>query len=316
MENENNFTFFETAESKAQKLQLRKNYRKIIKETQEGKEELLKHDNDELMVKIDKVDELFKEVKETREGVLDSKFMTLAVTIGTQKTNLLQTDLVAFQPDEFIQKLITFMEGTVETDNPESVHIPDSGWDKLGNTAMKYFNSATPALHPLLGTFDSIPKIPKTTDTIKDVPNSKKEQNHPTTLMSYENDGKEATPQEIERVFNTIKMLYEQDPTPIDYFELVVNPKSFGHTIENIFHLAFLVKDGFVKIFLSEHGIPVVEPQSKSSEKTSSKEARSGASESESSQFMVSMSMHEYEEVLDAYQLRGNEPLIAPPDVI
>jgi len=48
--------------------------------------------------------------------------------------------------------------------------------------------------------------------------------------------------------------------SPICFFELVVNPTSFGHTIENIFHLSFLVKDGLVAISLNEHGLPVVEP--------------------------------------------------------
>lgn len=303
----------ETAATKAQKLQLRKNYRKIIQETRDGKEELLKHDNNDLMMKIEEVDELFKNVKETREGVLDSKFMTLAVTIGTQKTNLLQTDLVAFQPDEFIQKLITFMDGTVELDNPESVHIPDHGWEKLGKTAMQYFNPISPALHPLLGAFDNSTKVPKTPDNEKRDVNQRKETSNPTTLTTYENDGKEATPQEIERVLNTIKVLYDQDPTPIDYFELVINPQSFGHTIENIFHLAFLVKDGFVKIFLSEHGIPVVEPTMNSANRTLAKESSSHSlsQTNSNSQFMVSLSIEEYEEILDAYELRGESPLIA-----
>ena len=47
-------------------------------------------------------------MKEAREGALDSRFMSLAVSLGAQKTNLLQTDLVAFQPDEFIQKLVGY----------------------------------------------------------------------------------------------------------------------------------------------------------------------------------------------------------------
>ena len=45
-------------------------------------------------------------VKGPTEGALDSRFMSLAVSLGAQKTSLLQTDLVAFQPDEFIQKLV------------------------------------------------------------------------------------------------------------------------------------------------------------------------------------------------------------------
>jgi len=32
--------------------------------------------------------------------------MTIAVTLGAQKTSRLQTDLVAFQPDEFVHKLV------------------------------------------------------------------------------------------------------------------------------------------------------------------------------------------------------------------
>ena len=48
-------------------------------------------------------------MKEAREAALDSRFMSLAVSLGAQKTSLLQTDLIAFQPDEFIAKLVSII---------------------------------------------------------------------------------------------------------------------------------------------------------------------------------------------------------------
>lgn len=44
----------------------------------------------------------------------------------------------------------------------------------------------------------------------------------------------------------------------IDLMRFVTNPKSFGQTIENLFYVSFLIRDGRVEIDFDENGLPAV----------------------------------------------------------
>ena len=44
----------------------------------------------------------------------------------------------------------------------------------------------------------------------------------------------------------------------VHYFKFLVNPDSFAHTVENMFHFSFLVKDGRAGITLGRDGQPYV----------------------------------------------------------
>lgn len=44
----------------------------------------------------------------------------------------------------------------------------------------------------------------------------------------------------------------------IDLMRFVVNPKSFGQTIENLFYVSFLIRDGRVEIDFDEDGLPAL----------------------------------------------------------
>jgi hypothetical protein len=45
---------------------------------------------------------------------------------------------------------------------------------------------------------------------------------------------------------------------PISFFRFVINPASFGQSVENLFHLSFLVRDSLVTIEEDEHGDLIV----------------------------------------------------------
>jgi hypothetical protein len=44
----------------------------------------------------------------------------------------------------------------------------------------------------------------------------------------------------------------------VDYFRFVVNPYSFGQTVENMFYVSFLIRDGKAGITIVDNGLPVL----------------------------------------------------------
>ena len=51
---------------------------------------------------------------------------------------------------------------------------------------------------------------------------------------------------------NLISHYNRQHKKPLDFFALVLHPTDFGKTIENILHVSFLIRDGFIKFIISK----------------------------------------------------------------
>ncbi|KAF1995473.1 Nse4-domain-containing protein [Amniculicola lignicola CBS 123094] len=46
----------------------------------------------------------------------------------------------------------------------------------------------------------------------------------------------------------------------VSLFDFVVNPTSFGQTVENLFYVSFLIREGNVQVLHDKHGLPLVVP--------------------------------------------------------
>lgn len=55
-----------------------------------------------------------------------------------------------------------------------------------------------------------------------------------------------------------LQLLKDNDNTPIPYYQLICDPDSFQHTIDNLFQLSFLFRDGFISFDIGEDGLPTV----------------------------------------------------------
>ncbi|XP_019615521.1 PREDICTED: EP300-interacting inhibitor of differentiation 3-like [Branchiostoma belcheri] len=241
----------------------------------ENRLDLIKPESKGLNDMLNKANGLFKNVKMTREAALDSQFLVLASTLGSQKANQLHTDFVTFEPHVFADKLLSFMTGRraipedPEEDEDEEeerrsvVRVPTAGWEKLGEEARRHFNRA-PAFHFLYGSFNREAKARESRKlNRKDANKSVGPKIVPKQVTSSDENTKEQTTAEVEFIHKALRTLTIDESgnvDPMDYFEFVMDPDSFGRTVENIFHLSFLVRDGHVRIYLNDDQLPMIEP--------------------------------------------------------
>lgn len=59
-----------------------------------------------------------------------------------------------------------------------------------------------------------------------------------------------------------VKMVFRQNHLALNHevslFEFAINPDSFAQTVENLFYISFLVKDGYVRVDFDDDGLPTI----------------------------------------------------------
>lgn len=76
---------------------------------------------------------------------------------------------------------------------------------------------------------------------------------------------------------------------PIKYYDYVTDKSSFSKTVENIFHCAFLARDGKVQLALDENSTAIISPVSKKELK------RFRAQNLNSTQIITSITMEDWQ---------------------
>lgn len=63
---------------------------------------------------------------------------------------------------------------------------------------------------------------------------------------------------------NMVKSVYQTyiekyDGNGVNLFKFFINPRSFGQSVENLFYTSFLVKDGRLKLYVNNDGVPCIQ---------------------------------------------------------
>ncbi|XP_034538563.1 non-structural maintenance of chromosomes element 4 homolog A [Notolabrus celidotus] len=249
--------------------EIRSKYRDLINTIQQEREDMVSLSNNRLTEVLEEANNLFKDVRQAREAALDAQLLVVATDLGKEKASRLFSEGTAFDPTAYAEHLLSFMglnrleDGEEEQQQNGGVdgYLPQDAWDRLARRAECCFRTA-PSFHFMRGSFHAEPPPPKQKiERQRKAPSKETKRIMPTELKKMEDSQQDATVKEVERILGYLKSYHQDDPTsPISYYEFVIDPNSFSRTVENIFHMSFLIRDGLARMYLDDSKLPCIAP--------------------------------------------------------
>ncbi|CAF0992670.1 unnamed protein product [Didymodactylos carnosus] len=289
------------------RLQLRLDYRSIIDDLNSNRKDYLSLESDALEKKIDDCNRVFERVRMPREGVLDASALRTITTFANMRIRQLDEKGSLENAYAFAQKCKKVVDNM------------SGGWSEFYEIFSQYHKVA-PSMNFMSG------RLPTTffaTETLEKLKNRKKQIREPkqtkedleksrTVPEEMNQFGKEVGEQTLTEILRIksilVKSFKENKGQPFDYFEFVVHPESFARTVENMFHISFLIKEGYARLFLDKEELPAIEPTEKALFKSSlnsstSSQQRSQNSTIHSNQMIMSFTVEDWEEVKKTFEI-------------
>ncbi|RYP46516.1 hypothetical protein DL768_007288 [Monosporascus sp. mg162] len=83
----------------------------------------------------------------------------------------------------------------------------------------------------------------------------------------------------------------------IDLLKFVVNPRSFGQTVENMFYVSFLIRDGRILVEFDDNDLPSLQPVSQEGN------TGGGKHSAQKQQAVLSIDMRTWRDIIDAFDI-------------
>jgi len=194
---------------------------------------------------------LYKASNTAAELLYDAQVMKQLSIICRQFAEEMTIGKVKFNANEFANRFIH----KITNGRGQGGKIRTKDWISFGQQSGEIFVGTT-SIESLFSAFpDDVPPPPK-----ERKPRRERQKGPPgqatkskvldmTQVQSSDND----TDKLVVKVFKQLVDAFKRnDQEAIYYFQFVVDPTSFGRTVENVFYVSFLVKEGKVKIFYDE----------------------------------------------------------------
>ncbi|EST08061.1 Non-structural maintenance of chromosome element 4, C-terminal [Kalmanozyma brasiliensis GHG001] len=287
---------------------VRSDYRALIARAEESKRDSSLKPAD-LVDLISQVDELHERVVAPSESVLDTKTLTSMSEMGARMAKKMKLNADAFDTHEFVSRIARYVGGEAaaqrrtargdsdDEDDEAEGNVNEWDWAKLGRLAASVSRRAV-TMDFLLGPLDTVPKTRKSLGPrrVEDAP---AERQAPRALGQQDlqqSAGREST----SAIIKVSQLLKQQGPQGVCLFRFAVDPHSFVNTIENFFHVSFLIKENKASLTTDREGnaiLATAQPPSEDDESQADSTTRS-------KQFIMEIDYPTYLESIQLYDLR------------
>lgn len=254
--------------SDSQRTISRNEYKNILKELSLD-EGIGNTQEDENLIKslMAKADSLFSKIDTPQEALLDARVFKHLSRMCRQYAEGLSTSSKKFLVSEYAEFLAEHF-GAAQDEETGNYKMNEDHWMQLGTEA-NFIMQPVPYLHYLYGSVDTEGFEPKVKEKRKRLTAAEKngQLTKAKILGDEEMEGEPTNKKTLTEILvqSTFQQLVDEyrknDKKPISYFRFVINGDCFGKSVENMFHVSFLVKEGKARIFVdTSNRLPKIEP--------------------------------------------------------
>ncbi|KAL0558714.1 hypothetical protein IC582_003295 [Cucumis melo] len=230
---------------------LRSRYLAVIHEISERREDLSK-DLDKFNVIINEVEKLHEQVQKPREQVADAE--ALQDIANSLVTSIRSQSNEGVTPSDFVSCLLREFADINGSINSEEQELVSVNWKDIGLSVSSIFMNGY-GCRTMLGPMSNQLKQRKTNN----VPRKRSKPTESSRPAEVEDNGSEPKTDTDKNMGIMFGILRRNKTVKLEH--LILNRKSFAQTVENLFALSFLVKDGRAEITIDKNGSHFVSPK-------------------------------------------------------
>ncbi|RPA83303.1 Nse4-domain-containing protein [Ascobolus immersus RN42] len=305
--------FYDPEQQIEERRKVRREMRALGRSVADNKTNFVHGDSRLLMGSIKASNRLFKNVKQTSDATIDSGNL-LGIAEGglkrLQNMDIGNGTVLGIDTNDFLNKIKNFMNSGP---NPSERNDGHFDWAYLGRKIIQTVVKRPPVTPFMYGPLSIQKKVRHTQRARRErLRYDEADKVRPTELKDDEiKAAEQTTPILVQEVHECLtNWVLDNTDEGLDIFLFIINPNSFGQSVENLFYLSFLVRDGRAAVTDYDGGsklrTTVAEPLDAEDEDNYEKKPRK--------HIIISFNMAKWQKYIDEFNI--TEPIIPHRDTV
>ncbi|UJR26593.1 hypothetical protein I4U23_007913 [Adineta vaga] len=297
-----------------ERLKTRIKYRCLMSGLYIDKPELIIPEDRQLFTRLRHCNKLFEDVRTPREGVIDAVTLKTICSLARIQTIAIDKESTTKEGFRLMRKCAKiFQNYLADSDDIAAEFYHEFCHCHKAVGTMNFMAGRLPTLWFEKRRLEKSFMTPRTRRIKEIIDSSQHTQIKLITKMSSEG---EQTSKEIIRINRYLEEAYENNNNqPVSFFMFTIHPTLFSRSVENIFHVSFLIKEGKAELFLDDNQLPVLRPlYTSDSQNTIKMDVDSSSSNHKSeqihslTQLVLSLDMEQWENLVQINMSAGIMP--------